>query len=115
MKAYLSLITLSLFALGFSSCCKFSSGACAQTLTKTVTEVKETTHTSAKGGSYVTTEVVSNDMEVPVTCAKCNTSFKPCTTCCGGVSDVVTERASVQGWNGNPFIGLIPTMKVLAE
>lgn len=105
----------SIFSRMFGCGSNKQNGHCGETLTKTVTEIEETTHNSSKGGAYVTSEIVTKEVQVPVTCPDCITKFKPCPKCCGGVSDTVIRRASAQGWNGNPHIGLIPTMKVLAE
>jgi hypothetical protein len=36
-------------------------------------------------------------------------------SCCGTVSPAVLKRATAQNGTGEPHIGTIPTMKVLAE
>ena len=92
-----------------------SEAHCGEYITTTVTEIEQNNYSSSKGSNYSTSEIVTKDVKVPVRCPECITKFKPCDKCCGGVGKEVIKRASAQGWNGNPHIGLIPTMKVLAE
>lgn len=130
MKQLFSISVLALLALSFTSCCsvktlfggscgssaKVNDNAhCGEYITTTVDEIQTTTYSSAKGSGYSTTGIVTKQVKVPVRCPECITKFKPCEKCCGGVGNEVIRRASAQGWNGNPHIGLIPTMKVLAE
>lgn len=125
MKRYFTLSILILLAISFTSCCgipllgkgcaKKSTAHCGEYIKTTVTELQEVTQGSSKGESYTTQEIVTREVNTPVTCPECTTKFKPCDKCCGGVGNEVVRRASAQGWSGNPHIGLIPTMKVLAE
>ena len=96
-------------------CSKKATAHRGEYIKTTVTELQDVTQASSKGESYTTQEVVTRDVNVAVTCPDCNTRFMPCDKCCGGVGNEVIRRASSQGWSGNPHIGLIPTMKVLAE
>jgi hypothetical protein len=47
-------------------------------------------------------------------CTKCTSRYCPKPDCCDTVSKNVISRATMQGGSGEPHIGLIPTMKVLA-
>ena len=49
-----------------------------------------------------------------IKCAKCGSWYHPDSGCCGTVGPEVLKRATAQGGTGEPHIGLIPTMKVLA-
>ena len=66
--------------------------------------------------SYVVTErvPVTTTETVTQTCTKCGSSYCPKPQCCGIVSKSVLARATAQGGTGEPQIGLIPTMKILA-
>ena len=73
--------------------------------------------TGAKGGKAGTTTVrrpvVKTDCK-KIKCTKCGSWFNPRSDCCDIVSRAVLKRATAQGGTGEPHIGLIPTMKVLA-
>lgn len=126
MNRNLSILLSVFLALIFSSCCSVKSivglkcnaspakadGAhCGEYITQTVTQLENVS--SAKG--HTSQQLVTRDVKVPVQCPECITKFRPCDKCCGGVGDNVINRVSTQGWDGNPHIGLVPTMRVLAE
>jgi len=90
MKKAFSALALSVVGLAFSSCCSLS-GSCS------------------KGKKVLLDDGTTR------TCSKCTRYFDSNSGCCGTVGDTVFNRASSQGWDGSPQIGLIPTMKPLAE
>jgi hypothetical protein len=81
----------------------------------TYQEVQRTVY-SGKTSHVVTDRVpVTTTQTVKHSCRKCGSSYCPKPQCCGIVSDTVLARATAQGGTGEPQIGLIPTMKILAD
>ncbi|MBK1830040.1 hypothetical protein JIN77_04860 [Verrucomicrobiaceae bacterium R5-34] len=118
MKTTFQLIALALLSLAFSSCCGLLPCGGSLTAEKEVTTFTETERTVYTGkSSYVVTDRVpqTHTEEVSICCNKCGSSFCPKPECCGIVSKAVLARATAQGGTGEPQIGLIPTMKTLAE
>jgi hypothetical protein len=129
MKKFLSLLTLVAISLGFSSCCSMfgRSGYTAgyRTETKQVKTchfdtVTEEIHTGGKGGMVQLVEkkvprykTVTKKVRIP--CQGCTRYYCPKKDCCGSTSESIIKMATAQGSNGSPSIGLIPTMKKLAE
>ncbi len=89
MKNALKFLVLSLATLSFVSCCKTAACNNVETLTEGVVSTGD--------------------------CPKCTQRYKAKAACCGTISESVLERATTQGWDGNPFIGLVPTMKPLVS
>jgi hypothetical protein len=129
MKKFLSLFVLVAISLGFSSCCSMFglSGRTAgyRTETKQVKTchydtVTETIQTGGKGGMVEVVEkqvprykTVTKKVRIP--CQKCTRRYCPKKDCCGTTSESIMKMATGQGPTGSPSIGLIPTMKKLAE
>lgn len=134
MKKLLSLVTLAALSMGFSSCCSMfgigTSTAGYRTETKQVKTchydiVTKEVYTSGgskdgKGGMMETVEekvprykTVTKKVRIP--CPKCTRFYCPKKGCCGSTSEQVMKMATAQGPVGSPHIGLIPTMKKLAE
>ncbi|NWK56606.1 hypothetical protein HW115_13370 [Verrucomicrobiaceae bacterium N1E253] len=117
MKTTFQLLALAVLSLTLSSCCGILS-LCPGKLTaeKEVTTYQEVQRTVYSGKtSYVVTDRVptTHKETVKQSCRKCGSSFCP-KSCCGIVGEGVLARATAQGGTGEPQIGLIPTMKVLA-
>ncbi len=112
MKNALKLLALALFSAAFSSCCGL--GSCPGVIEgeKRITTYETVPSHGAKGGVDVQVPVVTTE-KVKHKCTKCGSSFCP-KNCCGIISKNVLARATTQGGSGEPHIGLIPTMKVLA-
>ena len=114
MKKFLSLVTLAALSLGFSSCCSMfgmpASGAGYRTETKQV---------KTCGYDIVTEEVRTDDGSkyglVETVEKKVPRYYCPKKDCCGTTSESVMKMATSQGPTGSPYIGLIPTMRKLAE
>lgn len=68
---------------------------------------------SKRGSTIVRRPVVKTVCE-PIKCADCGSWYKPDNACCDTVSTEVLRRRTAQGGTGEPHIGQIPTMKVLA-
>lgn len=118
MKTTFQLCALALISLAFSSCCGFLPCGGSFSAEKEVTTYNEVERTVYGGkSSYTVTDRVPQTETVKVShsCKKCGSSFCPKSECCGIVSKSVLSRATAQGGNGEPQIGLIPTMKTLAE
>lgn len=132
MKKLLSLLTLAALSLGFSSCCSMfgSQTGTAGFVTETrqvktcgydiVTEQVYTANASGKGGMTETIEkrvprykTVTSKSRVP--CQRCVRYYCPKKDCCGTTSEAFMKMATAQGPTGSPHIGLIPTMRKLAE
>lgn len=82
--------------------------------------VTEEVHTGGKNGMVQMVEkkvpryeMVTRKVRVP--CQKCTRYYCPKKDCCGTTSESTMKMASAQGPTGSPHIGLIPTMKKLAE
>ena len=86
MKHALNALVLSLGTLSLVSCCSLGFGSCGDRASSATKQ-----------------------------CPDCLSKFDPKDECCGNLSEAVIQRASAQGWDGSPHIGLIPTMKPLAE
>lgn len=132
MKKLLSLLTLIALSLGFSSCCSMfglasnSSGYRTETRqVKTcgyeiVTEQVYTANADGKGGMTETVEkrvprykTVTKKTRIP--CQKCTRIYCPKKDCCGTTSEAFMKMSTAQGPTGSPHIGLVPTMRKLAE
>ena len=144
MKKFLSLLALVALSLGFSSCCSmFGAPDTAEhrphpldekqgnyfkdglpnksgSKTKQVLDGYDVVYTSSKSGKgglerrvprYKT--VVIEEEETP--CPKCVRYYCPKKDCCGTTSEKYLSMVTAQGPTGSPFIGLVPTMKPLAE
>jgi hypothetical protein len=129
MKKFLSLLTLVAITLGFSSCCSMfgRSGYTAgyRTETKQVKTchydtVTEEIPADGKGGMVQIVEkkvprYKTVTKKVHISCQKCTRFYCPKKDCCGTTSESTIKMATAQGPTGSPSIGLIPTMKKLAE
>jgi hypothetical protein len=85
-----------------------------------VTEEVYTANAGGKGGMTETVEkrvprykTVTKRVHVP--CQPCVRYYCPKKDCCGTTSDSVLKMVTSQGSVGSPHIGLVPTMKKLAE
>ena len=67
-----------------------------------------------KGGTVTVKRPVVRTVKKPVKCTACGSWYCPKPDCCDTVSTAVLRRATVQGGSGEPHLGQIPTMKVLA-
>jgi hypothetical protein len=132
MKKLLSLLSLVAFSMGFSSCCSmYGLGANAsgyRTETRQVktcgydivTEEIYAADSSGKGGMVETIEkrvprYKTVTKRVPIPCQPCARYYCPKKDCCGTTPDSYLKMVSSQGPVGSPHIGLVPTMKKLAE
>ena len=78
---------------------------------------------SAKGGKGGMVETIEKKVpryktvtrKVALKCPDCVRFYCPKDDCCGTTSDSLMRMATAQGPVGSPHIGLIPTMKKLAE
>jgi len=132
MKKLTLLLLAGLVATLLPSCCLF--GSCAKKgkfvrvgcengkyTTKEVTKykvVKRMVDPGTKGGVPYEVEdkiAYTETVKVKADCGICGSIFDPSSDCCGIISPAVLKRATAQGGTGEPHIGLIPTMKVLAE
>ncbi len=129
MKKFLSILTLIALSLSFSSCCSMFGlkGYTAGYRTETVKVktckydiVTEEVRTGGKGGMVELVEkkvprykMVTRKVHIP--CQECTRYYCPKKDCCGTTSASTIKMATAQGSNGSPNIGLIPTMKKLAE
>ena len=122
MKKIAYILSLGIAALFLSSCCGLTGSSCGgYTAEAEVTKYKDVTRTvdsGAKGGQpYEVTEKVAytTTETVKTPCGKCGSYYRCTTECCDVVSKEVLKRRTAQGASGEPHIGQIPTMKVLAE
>jgi hypothetical protein len=132
MKKLLSLLTLVALSIGFSSCCSMfglgSNSAGYRTETRQVktchydivTEEVYTANPSGKGGMTETIEkkvprYKTITKKVRVSCGTCVRFYCPKKGCCGTTSESYRKMATAQGPVGSPNIGLVPTMRKLAE
>lgn len=118
MKTTFHLFALALLSFALSSCCGLLPCGGSLKAQKEVTTYKEVQRTvySGKSSHVVTDRVpVTTTEKVKMSCRRCGSSFCPKPQCCGIVSESVLARATAQGGTGEPQIGLIPTMKKLAE
>ena len=120
MKTALKFIALSICGLAFISCCGIDNNYSCGTknVEKTETTYREeiqTVHPGGKGGmpySKVVQIPVETTRTVKEKCG-CTDEFCPRPDCCGKLSNEVVKRATIQGGTGEPFLGLIPTMRPL--
>ena len=71
----------------------------------------------ANGGKASSTTVrspVVTTVKKEVKCSSCGSFYCASSACCDTVSREVLKRATAQGGTGEPHMGQIPTMKVLA-
>ncbi|NNC89409.1 MAG: hypothetical protein HKN82_13205 [Akkermansiaceae bacterium] len=68
-----------------------------------------------KGGTTIVRTPVVRTVLQDVECSTCGSWYCPGEGCCGTISTRVLKRATAQGASGEPHIGQIATMKVLAE
>lgn len=129
MKKLLSLLTLAALSLGFSSCCSlFGSPTGTAGYRTTTREVKtcgydivtETVNTGGKNGMAETIEkrvprYKTVTRKTRVACGRCTRYYCPKKDCCGTTSEAFMRMSTAQGPTGSPHIGLVPTMKKLAE
>lgn len=132
MKKLLSLLALVALSMGFSSCCSMfgvsSNSAGYRTETRQVktchydivSEQVYTANADGKGGMTETVEkrvprykTVTIKKRVP--CQKCVRLYCPKKDCCGTTSEAFMKMSTAQGATGGPNIGLVPTMRKLAE
>lgn len=131
MKKLIPLIFLGLVATLLPSCCGF--GGCAQLeriekagcenqnyTTAEVTKYKTVKRmVSPRGGGapYEVEEKVAytETVKVKANCGACGSTYCPTPGCCDTISPAVLKRATAQSGTGEPHIGTIPTMKILAE
>lgn len=122
MNTALKSIALIVTGIAFTSCAgidnNYSCGSKKVEKTKTTYKEEVVTVNPGGKGSMPYTKIV----KVPVTetytvkeKCKCTDSYCPRPDCCGKLSKEVTSRATVQGGTGEPFLGLIPTMKPLVS
>lgn len=67
-----------------------------------------------KGGTVTVRRPVVKTVRKAVACGQCGSWYCADSACCDTVSTAVLRRATAQGGTGEPHIGQIPTMKVLA-
>lgn len=132
MKKIALFAALIAVSLGFTSCCSMFGLSSAHAGTITETHQVKTCHTdtvteqvlissSAKGGNvYETVEkevprykTVTRKTRVP--CGSCVRLYCPRNGCCGTTGESTIKMATAQSAVGSPHIGLIPTMRPLAE
>ena len=130
MKKLVFIPALLLLALLFSSCCGLpcanlscvKGSSCG---TKKYVEIEEVewieeevyAEPGSKGGKGGTVKVrrpVVKIVRKPVRCAPSGSWYCIEDDCCDVASSHVLRRATAQGSSGEPHIGRIPTMKVLA-
>lgn len=128
MKKLAFLPAILLIAFTFTSCCiscKGSKGYGVAGAEQEYIEVEETewieeevySDPGAKGGKGGTVTVrrpVVKTVRKAVECGSCGSWYCPSPGCCDTVSGSVLRRATAQGGSGEPHIGQIPTMKILA-
>lgn len=120
MNTALKYISLGIVGVALASCCGYDNNYSKgyKNIEKTKTTFEEKVVTFSPGGKNAVpyTKVV----KVPTTetytvkekCV-CTDSYTPRPDCCGVLSKEVIKRATTQGGTGEPFLGLIPTMKPL--
>lgn len=121
MKSIAVLPLLAMLALVLNSCCgscfkgkKYEATCCPEdTYEEQITTWTEETVMGEKGPVTVRTPMVTTVVK-EVECATCGSFYCPNPECCDIVSREVLKRATVQGGTGEPHMGQIPTMKVLA-
>lgn len=128
MKNLLLILPLIALSMGLSSCCSmfglkgFSAGYTEETYQRKLCGydiVREEIVVDAKSGL---TEVKETKVpryktvtkKVRIKCPDCVRFYCPDDGCCGSGNGAIKE-ASMQGGSGSPHLGLIPTMKKIAE
>ncbi len=129
MKKLCYLAALLAVTLGFSSCCSMfglhSQTAGYVTETRQVKTCKydivteEVVVEGSKGGMVQTIEkkvprYKTVTKKVRVSCGPCVRLYCPKKDCCGTTSDTTLKMVTVQSGDGNPHLGMVPTMKPLA-
>ncbi|GEM_PF-873207 len=128
MKHLAVLVGLALVIPALNSCCigcargeRFDVAGCErEQIEVTKTEwVEEVVYVDPgpKGGPPTPMTVrrpVQKTVKQKVQCNECGSWFCAGSDCCDTVSTAVLRRATVQGASGEPHMGQIPTMKVLA-
>ena len=121
MKSLVFLTAAIAMMLSLNSCCtgclkgdKFEA-SCPEkeTYEEQVTTWVEEEVFDGKGTTIVRTPTVST-VTKPIDCTTCGSFYCADPGCCDTVGREVLKRATVQGGTGEPHMGLIPTMKVLA-
>ena len=127
MKNLLLLLSLAVVSFGLSSCKTFSRPAAFAAYNGTTSQrklcgydvVREEVLVDAKSGLTEVRETkvpryktVTKKERVP--CSKCTRYYWLSDGCCGSSSEEARKMATAQPSSGSPFIGLIPTMKVIA-
>ena len=131
MKKLIPLLLLGLIATLLPSCCGLvgcNKGKFVRVdaedhsyTTQEVTKykiVKRMVDPGPKGGQpYEVEEKVAytETVKVKKDCGVCGSIYCPKPDCCGIISTEVLKRVTAQGGTGEPHIGTIPTMKVLAK
>src|SRR5688572_10244459 len=129
MKNLLVILPLIALSMGLSSCCSmFGRGACNAGYSEETYQrklcgydvVREEVVIDAKSGM---TEVKETKVpryqtvtkRVRVRCGDCTRYYCLSDGCCGSGADDAIRMASMQGGSGSPHLGLIPTMRDIAE
>jgi hypothetical protein len=107
--AFLPAILVLIFSL--NSCC--TSCFKGKKYEEQTTEWIEEEVMGAKGPETLRTPVVRT-VTKKVNCTTCGSFYCASPGCCDSVGREVLKRATAQGGTGEPHMGLIPTMKVLA-
>lgn len=135
MKKIFLLFALGAIAAVMSSCCSLPLAGCGKLDTIAIGGCENDTYVSQKvvkyktvtrlvdpgtkgGVPYEITEEVPYEETVRVKardCGPCGSTYCPTPGKCDVISRAVLRRATAQGGTGEPHIGLIPTMKILAE
>lgn len=129
MKKLIPLLLLGLIATILPSCCGF--GRCGKIVhvgnenhsyaTKEITKYKMVNRMvdpGPKGGAPYEIEdkiAYTETVKVKQDCGTCGSIYCPQPGCCDIISTAVLKRATAQGGTGEPHIGTIPTMKILAK
>jgi hypothetical protein len=117
--AFLPAIFVLIFSL--NSCCsscfkgkKYEATCCDQeTYEEQITTWVEEEVMGDKGPVIVRSPIVRT-VTKPISCTTCGSFYCASPGCCDTVSREVLKRATAQCGTGEPHIGQIPTMKVLA-
>ena len=121
MKSFAILPAIFVLIFSLNSCCtgcfkgKKYEVTCGsqETYEEQTTEWIEEEVMGAKGPETLRTPVVRT-VTKNVDCTTCGSFYCEDPGCCDSVGREVLKRATAQGGTGEPHIGLIPTMKVLA-
>ena len=121
MKSIAFLPLLAVLALVLNACCgscvklkKYDATCCPEeTYEETTTTWVEEEVMGEKGPETIRTPIVKT-VTKPIGCTTCGSFYCADPGCCDTVSREVLKRATVQGGTGEPHMGQIPTMKILA-